>query len=118
MKLSLKKDMSAEILIAETRIAALAQSKAGPSLSVYALKVEQAAAVLNGGSSRLLEAEAALKGIDVADLAKSILANAEASKSIQASLEIERQEALAAIRNAASPAQIDAIIAKYEGANG
>lgn len=100
MRLTLTKDMAA------ARAAAKAAADAVLTDSVKALiharKRQEAETVAAGGTSDLLSAEAALRGIAVTDLAALILSKPDDLMA----LELRRQEKRAAIKRATCPAEI------------
>jgi hypothetical protein len=90
--------------------------------SLYALKAIEADKVLSGiagvgiisvYSSPLLKPEAAKRGISEVDLAKAVKAKLTARNAAIAAIEGQRQTAQGEIETAATPAAIDAVLAKY-----
>jgi len=88
-----------------TEAAAMAHQDAA-----YAAKRELAVRALTGDVSELMAVEADLRGVSVADLASDILTKPDTV----AAREMRRQAVLAAIRNAATPAELEQL-AKFHG---
>ncbi|MGO3934768.1 hypothetical protein [Rhodopseudomonas pseudopalustris] len=87
-----------------TEAAAMAHQDAA-----YAAKRDLAARALAGDLSELMLVEAELRGVSVADLASDILTKPETV----AAREMRRQTVLAAIRNAATPAELEQVTKIY-----
>jgi hypothetical protein len=85
-----------------------------PIAALRARKLAEAKRVLGGeGGAPLLTAEAAAKGLPVAELASSVVAKASAEAAALTAIETRRQATQAAICSAAHPAAIAAALEEF-----
>lgn len=86
----------------------------GLNADIHAAKLAEARAWQGfAGEAPILAAEAAAKGIDLSELVDQVIERAADQHQTLAELEVERQGAQAAIRAAATPGAIDAVVAPY-----
>ena len=116
MKLSLTKDLAGYRARLEAAACNLVPGESPNMAGLYALKSAEAARVVQGGESDLLAAEAARKGMNLADLATAVLARSEAARAALIAAEDARQALQHRIRAATSEQALDAIAADLAAA--
>lgn len=116
-QISLTKDMQAMRKAARTALndifARRLNAILGPMAAVHTRKAAEAQRVLEGATSILLAPEARARGLEEVVLAQSVIERAERQAQQLAALEIERQDAQAAIAAATNPIELRAVLSAY-----
>lgn len=119
MKLNLSKNVDALREEAVTTIDVITSRKIAELdrfRSIYAVKLEEADAILNDrvdAATPFLKAEAEIRGLGIKDLAVLVREKSDVSARAVFDLEMDRQKAKLAIRHARIPADIEAIKNRY-----